>query len=344
MALLLVDHSGVVRHADAGVRGLLGREAAQCEGRSLDEVLPSLELLCALRDLRRGVARRCAVTVTLQAPLRRLLLSMSPVKEATVEPMVAILIASADDRDEDREASAAARLRNTVESVIAGFAHEVRNPIAAILSITEAALADLPPTGLASSMLVRVPALVNRVDKLIKESLRYSRPRPPKRYPQRLRQLIEWSVELAQMRKGPAQLEVHIEEGVGPVLVDAEQIEQILVNLLCNARHAARTSVRLTARREPRGPTFGGRGSRVRLEVADDGPGVPSEHYARIFEPFFTTKANGTGLGLAIARDLARLNGGDLELHSTSHHGAVFALTLEEQPHDLTIETRGGQA
>ncbi|TAK28785.1 MAG: hypothetical protein EPO40_12785 [Myxococcaceae bacterium] len=328
VALLIVDQAGVIRHADPGVEVLLGRGAGQCEGRSLDEAIPSIELLMLMREVNLGVVKRGTIAVALDSPVRRLLLCLTAVRGVGERPMVAIQVASEDNYREEREARAAVRLRTTIESVIAGFAHEVRNPIAAILSITEAVLAGMDPSPPpAASMLVRIPGLVNRVDKLIKESLRYSRPRCPKRSPQRLRALVEWSIELAQMEKGGVDFEVVVDEALDSVLVDAEQIEQVVVNLLCNARDAACTRVRLAASREVR-PSA--RAARVVLEVTDDGRGVPAELHERIFEPFFTTKAHGTGLGLAIARDLARLNGGDIQLYSTSERGSTFSLYLEE--------------
>ncbi len=340
VALLLVTPGGVVLHADPDVRALFGRSPAQCEGRSLDELIPSIELLAAMREVHLGIVKRCTLTVGVEAPVRRLLVSLSAVRGVAVEPMVAVQVTSMDDYREERQARAAVRLRATIESVIAGFAHEVRNPIAAILSITEAALTDMAPAAPATSMLTRIPGLVNRVDKLIKESLHYSRPRSPKRAPRPLRSLVDWSIQLAQMEKGGIDFDVSIDESVGAVLVDAEQIEQVIVNLLCNARDAARRRVQLTARREA--PVGDGvdRPSRALIEVTDDGAGVAPDLHERIFEPFFTTKAHGTGLGLAIARDLSRLNGGELELYASSDRGTTFSLYLEEQP-GLPTSTSG---
>ncbi|MFO0626029.1 MAG: ATP-binding protein [Polyangiales bacterium] len=138
------------------------------------------------------------------------------------------------------------------------------------------------------------------------------------------------------MERSGIDFEVSMDENLGSVLVDAEQIEQVVVNLLCNAREAATSRVTLRARRES-DPAGDDRPARVVLEVADDGAGVRPELHERIFEPFFTTKAQGTGLGLAIARDLARLNGGEVELYESSPRGTTFALYLVEAdgPHAL---------
>jgi two-component system nitrogen regulation sensor histidine kinase GlnL len=245
-----------------------------------------------------------------------------------------VLLLPADAYTPEADWKAALQFRTTIESVISGFAHEVRNPVAAILSITEAALAQVAEGSPARALLDRVPQLVSRVDKLIDASLSYSRPRAPRRAPRAVGELIGWAIELSQIKKSDVQLEVQIDPGLGQVMVDAEQIEQVLSNLLRNTRELACRHVRLSARRQAAHGRLASKGfsSMLVIELADDGLGVREELRNRIFEPFFTTKAQGTGLGLAIARDLARINGGDLELARSDEQrpGAIFLLCLEE--------------
>ena len=81
----------------------------------------------------------------------------------------------------ERRVRAEIELRSTIESIIGGFAHEVRNPLASILSLAEAAIDDLAETPHETSDLMRVPALVGRIEKLLQQSLAYSRPKPPQK-------------------------------------------------------------------------------------------------------------------------------------------------------------------
>ncbi|MBL9039651.1 MAG: ATP-binding protein [Archangium sp.] len=223
----------------------------------------------------------------------------------------------------ESQALARVQLRNTVESIIAGFAHEVRNPLASILSLTEAALQADPAH---DTVLVRIPSLVARVESLIQHALAYSRPKPPKRSLHNTSFLLEHAVSLLRAREAPARLQLPERELATPVLVDASQAEQVLVNLIENALDAAASVVQLNVRAgKTPAPS-------VCIEVSDDGAGVPAEIAERIFDPFFTTKAHGTGLGLAIARDLARLNGGDLRHNPTKRRGAMFQLYLPSTP------------
>ncbi len=321
MALLLVGESGEVHHADPGVRDLLGVHEGACVGRNLGGLLPWEGIEGALREVSEGVVERRV----LEQPVgeRLMVASLTRAPAGAWGRQVSVLLTATDD-PVGRQGGA---LKTTVESVISGFAHEVRNPIAAILSITEAVLGQIEPGGAPAAMLGRIPLLVTRVDKLIKQSLSYSRPKLPQRLPEPVRPLMGWAIELSQVKQSTLEIGVEVDDELGAVLVDAEQIEQVLANLLCNARDAARSRIRLSARRY-RG--YKRRESAVLIEVSDDGPGVDAQHRGQIFEPFFTTKAHGTGLGLAIARDLARLNGGDLELFSTSELGSTFCLYLEE--------------
>jgi two-component system NtrC family sensor kinase len=112
--------------------------------------------------------------------------------------------------------------------------------------------------------------------------------------------------------------------GEAVALANANQIQQIVVNLVVNAVQAMAGDGRLTVAAGPAGP------GRVRLAVADTGPGIKPEVARRIFEPFFTTKAEGqgTGLGLSICYQIAEEHGGSIRLEPSSEHGACFVLEL----------------
>lgn len=110
------------------------------------------------------------------------------------------------------------------------------------------------------------------------------------------------------------------------LLVDPVHVAQILMNLFTNAIQAmGETGGMLTVRAREAG-------DRVRIEIADTGPGVPPEDRERIFEPLFTTKARGIGLGLSVSQSLARANNGDLTLAPQFDHGATLALELPAAP------------
>jgi signal transduction histidine kinase len=115
-------------------------------------------------------------------------------------------------------------------------------------------------------------------------------------------------------------LELDVPKGL-PVFADPQSLDQILQNLVTNARDAMAAAglLRISACASP---------SMVRLEVRDDGPGIPSDHMAHVFEPFFTTKPSGTGLGLASVRNLVLQNHGTIHVESGAGQGTTFVIDL----------------
>lgn len=221
----------------------------------------------------------------------------------------------------DRMAAVHVRLRSTIGAVVAGFAHEVRNPLASILTLTELTIRELRSSYLPHDALLRIPSLVTRIERIIRQTLEYGR--PPKPIPRvfGVGYLVRSSLRLVQPRFPGVSFTI---EGPmdAPVWVDMQQAEQIICNLLQNAAEAEATTVRISC-------TTDAEREITTLRIADDGTGVPDDLLVQIFEPFRTSKATGTGLGLAIARDLARLNGGDVEVVKTSPSGTQFEVVWQ---------------
>jgi len=124
---------------------------------------------------------------------------------------------------------------------------------------------------------------------------------------------------------------------------DADQMEQVLLNLMKNAvEHSpAGESLQMSIAPSPP-PRAGGRHGRARasipgvvIRVQDRGPGIPPDHLKRVFEPFFTTKPGGSGLGLYISHDIVKRHGGAMSVHSEPGRGTTFVV-------ELPLETSGG--
>jgi signal transduction histidine kinase len=131
------------------------------------------------------------------------------------------------------------------------------------------------------------------------------------------------------------QLQVQVEALPGPVRVAPSLMEQVLVNLVGNARDAMPAGGAVTIRLHG-GPLADGSGAH--LDVSDTGPGIPAEFHDRIFEAFFTTKplGKGTGLGLASVRTLMEAHGGSVAVESCPERGTTFHLTFPAQAGSLT--------
>jgi PAS domain S-box-containing protein len=221
-------------------------------------------------------------------------------------------------------------------TMVAGFAHEVRNPVASLRLLGEALGAELAPDDARCEYLSRMMTQVARIERLVKTSLRFGRPEQPRRAVHQpitiLASTLETIVARTNELGGP--IGVDIEPDLPAIYVDDGQLVQVLVILIDNALDAAKRpgGVRLRVRAEA--PSRAGdrapaeRPEGVRFEVIDDGPGIPEYMLTHVFDPFFTTKPNGTGLGLSIAQQLVHENGGRIELSSQVGRGTTFAVLV----------------
>jgi signal transduction histidine kinase len=127
-----------------------------------------------------------------------------------------------------------------------------------------------------------------------------------------------------QLSKDGVQMSVSLDRTLGAVLGDTNALQQVLINLLLNARDAMPRGgeVRIETAREP------DRAGWLRLTVADTGEGMGSDELARIWEAFYTTKTAGTGLGLSVSHKIIREHGGAVAVQSEPGHGTTFVILL----------------
>ncbi len=210
----------------------------------------------------------------------------------------------------------------TVGRLASGVAHEVGNPLGAISGYVDLLRARLPAPE-PSEYLDRISAEVGRIDRTVRDLLEFGRPASPRLAPIDLAAAVEASLRLAgvQSRFRGVAVETRIPGDLPRVVADEHYLAQVLVNVLLNAGDAqgGAGAVRIEARRE---------GDRVRLDLADRGPGISAADLPRIFDPFFTTKdpGQGSGLGLAISHRIMESFGGEIAASNAAAGGAVLTL------------------
>lgn len=207
----------------------------------------------------------------------------------------------------------------------AQIAHEVRNPLSAIVLNAELLEEELHACIHASPEVKRlaraVSAEAERLTELTNEYLTFARLPRPASTPQCLAPLLDEVAHFSRHAAERAGVSLRLEvDPAAAAFVDAKLLRQVLINLLRNGVEAMPDGGHLTLRTAVEG-------GRVALDVIDTGPGVPAALHESIFEPFFSTKNHGTGLGLAVARKVARDHGGDLRL-LPSARGAWFRFDL----------------
>jgi two-component system, NtrC family, sensor histidine kinase HydH len=211
-----------------------------------------------------------------------------------------------------------------VGQVAAGVAHELRNPLTSVKMLVQTGLEGPAPAGLPPDDLAVIEHEVRRMEACIQTFLDFARPPHAERRRADLLAVVRRALALVEGRARRQKVKLAADLPPSPVEleIDANQIQQVLVNLLLNALDALPQggTVRLEVRAAPGG------GAEVR--VRDDGPGVAAEVQKRLFEPFVSTKETGLGLGLSICRRLVEGHGGAIRGGNAPEGGALFAFTL----------------
>jgi nitrogen-specific signal transduction histidine kinase len=215
-------------------------------------------------------------------------------------------------------------------TLAAGVAHEIRNPLTAVKARLYTLRRGVSSPG-ATEDVQAISQEIDRLERIVRDVLGYARPADPKLHEL---ELSAWLNELAQfLKQDLAASQITLAVAVAtPVSahVDADQLRQVVLNLVRNAQEAFAGhpgAITLSLNRER--SVVRGRPAEVAvLSVTDNGPGIPAEHQARLFDPFFTTKASGTGLGLSIVARLVEQHGGEITFQSAPRAGTRFSVRL----------------
>ncbi|HUJ73102.1 MAG TPA: ATP-binding protein [Verrucomicrobiae bacterium] len=212
--------------------------------------------------------------------------------------------------------------------LIAGVAHELNNPLAVVIGYSEILAGKNGLDKETVSDIHRIHHESERASRIVRDLLSFARPSEPQKKAVNINRLVASVLETQESRLEAAgiQLDQHLADELSTTKADPGQIEQILVNLIGNAIHALgeRPKPRvLTVRTEEQG-------NYLRMIVADNGPGIPSDVIGRIFDPFFTTKplGKGTGLGLTISNTIIQEHRGKILVENQPTGGAKFTVEL----------------
>ena len=218
----------------------------------------------------------------------------------------------------------------------AGLAHEIRNPLGAIKGAAQCLDPKRLP-GEDGEFLGVIVEEVNRLNGVVTAFLDYARPLKQSFGPTDLNEVVTRTMRLIQ-NDMPRQIElaVQLDLTVARVDADAEQLKQVLINLVQNAVQAigepgGRITVG-TVKLDRFGEFRGNMNEFVELFVSDTGPGIPLDQQPHIFVPFYTTKQKGTGLGLAICQRIVKNHGGSIAVHSKPGEGCRFVIRLPALP------------
>ncbi len=217
----------------------------------------------------------------------------------------------------------------------ASIAHEINNPLTGILNYTYLIKAELPPDSAVQEDMAMIERQIQVIATLVQQLRDFSKPPRRERRPTQLNRVWEDVLALTakDLQKHHITLVHDFDAHLPLVIVSPEQMSEVFMNLVLNARDAMPEGGQLTVRTraEP---------DRVRIEVIDTGTGIAPEVMDHLFEPFFTTKGErGTGLGLAICHSIIHDHGGDISVRSQPGQGTTFVVKLPMPEKGHQVET-----
>ncbi|MCF6094587.1 transporter substrate-binding domain-containing protein [Microaerobacter geothermalis] len=224
--------------------------------------------------------------------------------------------------------------------LVAGIAHELRNPLTAIKTFTELLPVKYHNSSFQEAFITHVPKEINRLNEIVESLLDYSRPKYPKKEIFDLKELIHSIIPL--MEATFKKKEITYTQWIQPdcyLYADPHQLKQVFLNLLLNAIDAMERSTikHLTMEASIKN-------ERIEIVITDSGCGISKDIAKKIFEPFFTRKKHGVGLGLTVSYQLVKENEGSVEVVSIPNKKTSFILRFplaKKQDIHPSIETYG---
>ncbi len=221
-----------------------------------------------------------------------------------------------------------------VGQLAAGVAHEINNPLTGVLSYSSFLLKraqDKPEFKEDLEVIVRE---TKRCRGIVQGLLDFARQSPPEKHESDITDIFERALRIVQTQIDPLRVELKkdIRDDLPKIYADANQIQQVLVNLLLNANDAMAAdggTLSVSARLAGDGGVAAAQSGKIEIRVSDTGCGIAPENLQKIFDPFFSTKGpKGTGLGLAVAWGIVEKHNGRIEAESELGKGTTFRVVL----------------
>jgi two-component system NtrC family sensor kinase len=220
--------------------------------------------------------------------------------------------------------------------MLAGVAHELNNPLTAILGVTELLRDSGGLQDNTRRQLELTHRQARRAARIVQNLLEFSRPAAPQKKPIDVNTIVERTLQLQDhsLRRNNVEVDFQPQPDLPAVIGDANQLIQVFLNLISNAEYAIR-EVRETGRIQIR---IGRIGAHISVTVQDDGVGVAQEALPKLFDPFYTTKrpGGGTGLGLSICMSIVREHGGSVDVETLPAGGSAFTVYLPAAPDEVS--------
>ncbi|MGY0446782.1 two-component system sensor histidine kinase AtoS [Escherichia coli] len=328
--VIAIDRQGDVTTMNPAAEVITGYQRQELVGQPYSMLFDNTQFYSPVLDTLEHGTEHVALEISFPGRDRTIELSVTTSRiHNTHGEMIGALVIFSDltARKETQRRMAQAERLATLGELMAGVAHEVRNPLTAIrgyVQILRQQTSDLIHQEYLSVVLKEIDS----INKVIQQLLEFSRPRHSQWQQVSLNALVEETLVLVQTAGVQARIDFisELDNELSPINADRELLKQVLLNILINAVQA------ISARGKIRIRTWQYSDSQQAISIEDNGCGIDLSLQKKIFDPFFTTKASGTGLGLALSQRIINAHQGDIRVASLLGYGATFTLILPINP------------
>jgi PAS domain S-box-containing protein len=347
-AIFLVDLASLeIVEANPAATELAGRAADKLVGRSLHDLCPKLQHCSTSLLENKRVVERLFDTAGEFHLVRGQGEQMLCEGSATLvdyhqRPVMQMNAREITGRKKMEQQLRQAEKLSALGQLVAGVAHELNNPLAVVMGYAQILSKHKTLEEKVRKDLLKILHESERAAKIVRNLLTFARPREPHMTVVDVNRLVADALETREIQVHSAQVQVlrRLAPDLPVTKADADQIEQVMANLMANAiqaldNHLGKRVIEVTTEK---------RGDKIRIAVADTGPGIPLQILDRIFDPFFTTKGpgKGTGLGLSICYSIMEEHKGKIWVESEVGKGARFIAELPiVSCHDVVTEGDG---
>ncbi|KZO62542.1 histidine kinase [Escherichia coli] len=328
--VIAIDRQGDVTTMNPAAEVITGYQRHELVGQPYSMLFDNTQFYSPVLDTLEHGTEHVALEISFPGRDRTIELSVTTSRiHNTHGEMIGALVIFSDltARKETQRRMAQAERLATLGELMAGVAHEVRNPLTAIRGYVQI-LRQQTTDPIHQEYLSVVLKEIDSINKVIQQLLDFSRPRHSQWQQVSLNALIEETLVLVQTAGVQARVDFisELDNELSPISADRELLKQVLLNILINAVQA------ISARGKIRIRTWQYSDSQQAISIEDNGCGIDLSLQKKIFDPFFTTKASGTGLGLALSQRIINAHQGDIRVTSLPGYGATFTLILPINP------------
>ncbi|EFK3891634.1 two-component system sensor histidine kinase AtoS [Escherichia ruysiae] len=328
--VIAIDRQGDVTTMNPAAEVITGYQRHELVGQPYSMLFDNTQFYSPVLDTLEHGTEHVALEISFPGRDRTIELSVTTSRiHNTHGEMIGALVIFSDltARKETQRRMAQAERLATLGELMAGVAHEVRNPLTAIRGYVQI-LRQQTSDPIHQEYLSVVLKEIDSINKVIQQLLDFSRPRHSQWQQVSLNALIEETLVLVQTAGVQARVDFisELDNELSPIIADRELLKQVLLNILINAVQA------ISARGKIRIRTWQYSDSQQAISIEDNGCGIDLSLQKKIFDPFFTTKASGTGLGLALSQRIINAHQGDIRVASLPGYGATFTLILPFNP------------